>query len=45
MREQIKKDITELNKKLADYKKIRKVKFRAVEFEKTTSKKIKRNYN
>ena len=45
VREQIKKDITELNKKLADYKKIRKVKFRAVEFEKTTSKKIKRNYN
>lgn len=45
VREQIKKDIQELNKKLADYKKIRKVKFRAVEFEKTTTKKIKRNYN
>ena len=45
VREQIKKAIQELNKKLADYKKIRKVKFRAVEFEKTTTKKIKRNYN
>ena len=44
VREQIKRDIQELNKKLADYKKIRKVKFRAVEFEKTTTKKIKRNY-
>lgn len=45
VREEIKKDIQELNKKLADYKKIRKVKFRAAEFEKTTTKKIKRNYN
>lgn len=44
VREQIKKDIQELNKQLADYKKIRKVKFRSVEFDKTTTKKIKRNY-
>ena len=45
VREKIKDDIQELNKKLADYKKIRRVKFRSVEFEKTTTKKIKRNYN
>lgn len=45
VRAKIKDDIQELNKKLADYKKIRRVKFRSVEFEKTTTKKIKRNYN
>lgn len=42
---QIKNGIQELNRSLADYKKIRKVKFRSVEFEKTTTKKIKRNYS
>ena len=40
--EQIKKDIMELNKNLASYKQIRKIKFRSVEFEKTATKKIKR---
>lgn len=38
----IKRDIQQLNKTLAQYKQIRKIKFRAVEFEKTTTKKIKR---
>ena len=38
----IKKDVQNLNKTLAQYKQIRKIKFRAVEFEKTTTKKIKR---
>ena len=44
VRGKIKDDIMELNKTLAVYKQIRKVKFRSVEFEKTTTKKIKRNY-
>ena len=44
-KEQIKKDIQEFNKSIAAYKQIRKIKFRTVEFEKTTTKKIKRNYN
>lgn len=39
---QIKEDIQNLNKGIAGYKKIRKIKFRSVEFEKTTTKKIKR---
>ena len=39
---QIKEDIQTLNKRIAGYKKIRKIKFRSVEFEKTTTKKIKR---
>ena len=39
---QIKEDIQTLNKSIAGYKKIRKIKFRSVEFEKTTTKKIKR---
>lgn len=45
VREQIKKDVLELNKKLAIYKQIKKIKFRNQEFEKTTTKKIKRNHN
>ncbi len=44
VKENIKKGIQELNNTLADYKKIRKIKFRSVEFEKTTTKKIKRQY-
>lgn len=44
VKEKIKKGIQELNNTLADYKKIRKIKFRSVEFEKTTTKKIKRQY-
>lgn len=44
-KEQIKKDVTEFNKTIAAYKQIRKIKFRSAEFEKTTTKKIKRNYN
>lgn len=43
-KEQIKKDIQKFNKSIAGYKQIRKIKFRSVEFEKTTTKKIKRNY-
>lgn len=43
-KEQIKKDIQKFNKSIAAYKQIRKIKFRAVEFEKTTTKKIKRSY-
>lgn len=44
-KEQIKKDIQEFNKTIAAYKQIRRIKFRGAEFEKTTTKKIKRNYN
>ena len=39
---QIKEDIQALNKTIAGYKQIRKIKFRSVEFDKTTTKKIKR---
>ena len=39
----IKADVLEMNKSLAGYKQIKKIKFRNVEFEKTTTKKIKRN--
>ena len=45
IRNKIKDDIQKLNQSLADYKRIKRVKFRSVEFEKTTTKKIKRNYN
>lgn len=45
VKENIKKGIQELNNTLASYKQIRKIKFRSVEFEKTTTKKIKRNYS
>lgn len=44
-KDKIKADVQELNKKLASYKRIQKVLFRDTEFEKTTTKKIKRNYN
>ena len=44
VKENIKKGIQELNNSLASYKQIRKIKFRSVEFEKTTTKKIKRSY-
>ena len=44
VKENIKKGIQELNNTLADYKRIRKIKFRSAEFEKTTTKKIKRQY-
>ena len=44
VKENIKKGVQELNNTLADYKKIRKIKFRSEEFEKTTTKKIKRQY-
>ncbi|MBE7044019.1 MAG: hypothetical protein E7397_00690 [Ruminococcaceae bacterium] len=40
--EQIKKDVMELNKDIAGYKQIRKIKFRKEEFVKTSTKKIKR---
>ncbi len=43
-RDKIKEGIKNLNQTLAAYKQIRKIKFRAVEFNKTTTKKIKRNY-
>lgn len=39
----IKADVLEMNKGLAGYKQIKKIKFRNVEFEKTTTKKIKRS--
>lgn len=42
VKDAIKKEVQQLNKTLAHYKQIRKIKFRAVEFEKTTTKKIKR---
>ncbi len=44
-REGIQEAINELNKKLPSYKQIQKVTFRDTEFEKTTTKKIKRKYN
>ncbi len=40
---QIKRDVMEVNKTLAGYKQVKKIKFRNVEFNKTTTKKIKRN--
>ncbi len=43
-KEQIKKDILALNKTLPSYKQVQKVVFRDTEFEKTTTKKIKRQY-
>ncbi len=39
----IKADIMDINKQLAAYKQVKKVKFRETEFEKTTTKKIKRS--
>ncbi len=42
VKEQIKRDIQAVNRTLAQYKQIRKIKYRAAEFEKTTTKKIKR---
>lgn len=45
VRESIKEGVKALNETLASYKQIRKIKFRSAEFEKTTTKKIKRNYN
>ncbi len=41
----IKEAVGEINKTVASYKKINKIKFRANEFEKTSTRKIKRNYN
>lgn len=43
VKEQIKKDVLEINKTLAAYKQIKKIKFRDTEFIKTTTKKIKRS--
>lgn len=43
-KQKIKADIQAFNKTIAGYKQIRKIKFRATEFEKTTTKKIKRQY-
>lgn len=43
IRASIQKSITELNKKLPSFKQIHKLEFRKTEFEKTTSKKIKRH--
>lgn len=40
--EQIKAEIAEVNKKLASYKQVKRIKFRDTEFEKTATKKIKR---
>lgn len=40
VKEQIKKDVLEVNKNLAGYKQVKKIKFRNTEFEKTTTKKI-----
>lgn len=45
IRNKIRDDIQVINQKLAGYKQIRKIKFRAVEFDKTTTKKIRRVYN
>lgn len=42
VKEQIKRDIQAVNRTLAQYKQIRKIKYRTTEFEKTTTKKIKR---
>ena len=44
-KERIKADVQALNKELPSYKHVQKVLFRDTEFEKTTTKKIKRNYN
>ena len=44
-KERIKADVLALNKELPSFKHIQKVLFRDTEFEKTTTKKIKRNYN
>ncbi len=44
-KEQIKKDVREYNKKAPVYKQVTKVKTRDTEFPKTTTLKIKRNYN
>lgn len=43
VKEQIKNGVLEVNKTLAGYKQIKKIKFRDTEFEKTTTKKIKRS--
>ncbi len=43
LRSAIQKEITQLNKRLPSFKQIHKLEFRKVEFEKTTSKKIKRH--
>ena len=45
IRNKIRDDIQVINQKLAGYKQIRKIKFRAVEFDKTTTKKLRRVYN
>lgn len=42
--ERIKNDVQQLNKQLPSFKQIRGIEIRKTEFEKTTSKKIKRNY-
>ncbi|MBQ3038321.1 MAG: AMP-dependent synthetase, partial [Clostridia bacterium] len=44
IKEQIKSDVQKVNSMLAGYKQVKKIKFRSVEFEKTTTKKIKRAY-
>ena len=44
-KERIKADVLALNKELPSFKHVQKVLFRDTEFEKTTTKKIKRNYN
>ena len=43
LRTTIQKEITQLNKRLPSFKQIRKIEFRSTEFEKTTTKKIKRH--
>ncbi len=43
VKEQIKNAVLEINKNLAGYKQVKKIKFRNTEFEKTTSRKIKRS--
>ena len=43
LRTAIQKEITQLNKRLPSFKQIRKIEFRNTEFEKTTTKKIKRH--
>ncbi len=42
VKEQIKNDVQEINKSLAGYKQVKKIRFRKTEFDKTTTKKIKR---
>ena len=44
-KEQIKKDVREFNKQMPAFKQVSKVKTRDTEFPKTTTLKIKRNYN